>query len=107
VSYNTVFLWDGQVNHFIEAINPNNVETLTQLGVETPTEAVSLLLIRIIMIPCILAQVVKGLSILQYHAGSLIECQEFIQLAVKNPSWNVVSSEDSLEFLPRNFMTSR
>jgi hypothetical protein len=78
-----------------------------QLGVETPVETVSLLLIRISMIPCILAQVVEGLSILQYCAGSLIECQEFIQLAIKNSSWDVVSPEDSLEFLPRNFMTNR
>jgi hypothetical protein len=61
------------------------------------------------MIPCILAQVVEGLRILQYRAGSLIECQEFIQLAVKNSSWDwdVVSSESNLEFFSRNFMTSR
>jgi hypothetical protein len=59
------------------------------------------------MIPRILAQVVEGLSILQHSTGPLIECQEFIQLAIKNPSWNVVSSKGSLEFLPRNFMTSR
>jgi hypothetical protein len=59
------------------------------------------------MITCILAQVVEGLGILQYSAGPLVECQELIQLAVENPSWNVVSSEGSLEFLPRNFMTSR
>jgi hypothetical protein len=59
------------------------------------------------MISCVLAQVVEGLGIQQYRAGSLIECQEFIQLAVKNPSWNVVSSEGNLEFLLRNFMTSR
>jgi hypothetical protein len=37
-------------------------------------EAVSLLLIGISMITCILAQVVEGLNVLQYHAGSLIEC---------------------------------
>jgi hypothetical protein len=72
VSYNTILLGDGQVDQLIEAICPNSVETLTQLGVETPTEAVSLLLIRISMIPCVLAQVVEGLSILQYRAGSLI-----------------------------------
>jgi hypothetical protein len=59
------------------------------------------------MVPRVLAQVVEGLGILLYSAGSLIECQEFIQPTVKNPSWNVVSSKGSLEFLPRNFMTSR
>jgi hypothetical protein len=59
------------------------------------------------MIPRVLAQVVEGLGILQHSTGPLIECQEFIQLAVKNPIWNVVSSEGGIEFLPRNFMTSR
>jgi hypothetical protein len=59
------------------------------------------------MIPRVLAQVIEGLGILQHSTGPLIECQEFIQLAVKNPIWNVVSSEGSLEFLPRNFMTRR
>jgi hypothetical protein len=59
------------------------------------------------MITCVLAQVIEGLSILQYRAGSLIECQEFIQLAIKNSSWDVVPSESSLEFLLRNFMTGR
>jgi hypothetical protein len=107
VGYNTILLGDGQVDQLIEVISPNSVETLTQLGVETPAETVSLLLIRISMIPLVLAQVVEGLSILQYRVGSLIECQEFIQLAVKNSSWDVVSSKSSLEFLPRNFMTSR
>jgi hypothetical protein len=107
VSYNTILLGDGQVDQLIEAISPDSVETLTQLGVETPAEAVSLLLIGINMITCVLAQVVEGLSILQYHAGSLIECQEFIQLAIKNSRWDVVPSESSLEFHQRNFMISR
>jgi hypothetical protein len=57
-----------------------------QLGVETPAEMVSLLFIGISMKPYVLAQVVEGLSILQYRTGSLIECQEFIQLAIKNSS---------------------
>jgi hypothetical protein len=74
VSYNTILLGDGQVDQLIEAISPDSVETLTQLGVETPAKAVFLLLIGISMITCVLAQVIEGLSILQYHAGSLIEC---------------------------------
>jgi hypothetical protein len=84
VSYNTILLGDGQVDQLIEAIIPNSVETFPQLGVQTPAEAVSLLLIRISMITYILAQVVESLSVLQYRVGSLIECQEFIQLAIKN-----------------------
>jgi hypothetical protein len=42
-----------------------------QLGVETSTEIVSLLFIRICMIAHILAQVIKGLDIQQHSAGSL------------------------------------
>jgi hypothetical protein len=78
-----------------------------QLGVETPAEAVSLLLIGISMITCVLAQVVEGRSVLQYRASSLVECQELIQLAIKNSSWDVVPSESSIEFLPRHFTISR
>jgi hypothetical protein len=74
VSYNTILLGDGQVDQLIETISSNSVETLTQLGVETPLKAVSLLLIGISMITSVLAQVVEGLSILQGRAGSLIEC---------------------------------
>jgi hypothetical protein len=107
VSYNTILLGHGQVNQFIEAISSDSVETLTQLGVETPAEADSLLLIGISMITCILAQVVEGRSILQYRAGSLIECQKLIQLAIKNSRWDMVPSESSLEFLPRNVMINR
>jgi hypothetical protein len=55
VSYNTILLGDGQVDQLIEAISPDNVETLTQLGVETPAKAVFLLLIGISMITCVLA----------------------------------------------------
>ena len=90
VRYNTILLGDGQVDQLIEAISPDSVETLTQIGIETSTEAVSLLLIGISMITCILAQVVEGLSVLQYRAGSLIECQKFIQLAIKNSSWDMM-----------------
>jgi hypothetical protein len=106
VSYNTVLLGDGQVDQLIEAISPDSVEMFPQLGVETPAEAVSLVLIRISMITSILAQVVERLSVLQYRAGSLINCQKLIQLAIKNSGGDVVSSESSLEFLPRHFTIS-
>jgi hypothetical protein len=107
VTYNTVLLSDGQVDQLIKAISSDSVETLTKLGVETPAEAVSLLFIRVSMISCVLAHVVEGLGLLQHSTSTLSECQELIQLAVKNPSWNVVSSEGSLEFLPKNIMISR
>jgi hypothetical protein len=107
VSYNIVLLGDGQVDQLIEPISPDSVETFPQLGVETPAEVVSLLLIGISMITCVLAQVVEGLSVLQYRASSLIECQKLIQLAIKNSGWDVVPSESGLEFLPRHFTISR
>jgi hypothetical protein len=55
VSYNTILLGDGQVDQLIEAIGPDSVESFPQLGVKTPAEAVSLLLIRISMVTRILA----------------------------------------------------
>jgi hypothetical protein len=106
VSYNAILLGDGQVDQLIEAISPDSVESFPQLGFKTPAKAISLLFIRISMVPCILAQVVESLRILQYRAGSLIECQKLIQLAIKNASWDMVPSESSLEFLPRHFMIS-
>jgi hypothetical protein len=106
VSYNAILLGDGQVDQLIEAICPDSVESFPQLGVETPAEAISLLLIRIGMVTCILAQVVEGLSVLQYRAGSLIKCQKLIQLVIENSGGNVVPSESGLEFFPRHFMIS-
>jgi hypothetical protein len=54
VSYNTVLLGDGQVDQLIEAICPGSVKTFPQLGVETPAEVVSLLLIGICMVTCMI-----------------------------------------------------
>jgi hypothetical protein len=45
VSYNTVFLLYGKVDQFIEAVSTNSVDALTQLGVESSAETVSLLVI--------------------------------------------------------------
>jgi hypothetical protein len=55
VSYDAILLGDGQVDQLIEAISPDSVESFPQLGVKTPAEAVSFLLIRISMVTCILA----------------------------------------------------
>jgi hypothetical protein len=57
-------LRDGHVDQLIIAVGPDGVETVTELSVEPPPEPVSLLLVRICMIPDILAQVIEGLSIL-------------------------------------------
>jgi hypothetical protein len=55
VSNNAILLGDGHADQLIEAISPDSVESFPQLGIETPVEAISLLFIRISMIPCILA----------------------------------------------------
>jgi hypothetical protein len=106
MSYNTVFLRYGKVDQFIEAVSTNSVESLTQLGVESSTEMVSLLLIRICMITRILTHVVEGLGILQYSAGPLSQCQELIELVIQNPCWNMVSPESRLELFPCHHMVS-
>jgi hypothetical protein len=55
VSNNAILLGDSHIDQLVEAISPDSVESFPQLGIKTPTEAVSLLLIRISMVPCILA----------------------------------------------------
>jgi hypothetical protein len=45
MSYNAVLLGDGHVDQLIEAISSDSVESFPQLGIKTPAEAVSLLLI--------------------------------------------------------------
>ena len=67
-----------------------------QLSIQTPTEAISLLRVGIRMITCILKQMIKCLSILQFYTGSLSESQELIQLSLQKTFRNVVSSECSL-----------
>ena len=63
-SGDTVLLGDGHVDQLIIAVGPDGVETVTELSAKPPLEPVPLLLIRICMIPGILAQVIEGLSIL-------------------------------------------
>jgi hypothetical protein len=52
------------VYSLIIVVGPDGVETVTELSAEPPPEPVPLLLVRVCMIPSILAQVIKGLSIL-------------------------------------------
>jgi hypothetical protein len=52
------------------------------------------------MIPSILAQVIKSLSILQHCPVALSECQKLIELSVHNPGWYVVSPKSCLELSP-------
>jgi hypothetical protein len=59
------------------------------------------------MITRVLAQVIEGLGILHDSAGSLGQSQEFIELSLNEPFWNVVRSESGPKFIPGDNMTSR
>jgi hypothetical protein len=95
-----VLLGDSHVDQLIVVVGPDGVETVTELSAEPPPEHVSLLLIRICMIPSILAQIIKSLSILQHCPIALSECQKLVELSVHNPGWYVVSPESCLELSP-------
>jgi hypothetical protein len=59
------------------------------------------------MITCVLAQMIKDLCILHDSAGSLGQNQKFIELSLNESLWNVVRSENGLEFVTCDYMTSR
>jgi hypothetical protein len=99
-SCDAVLLGDGHVDQLIVAVGPDGVETVTELSAEPPPEPVSLLLVRIRMIPSILAQVIKSLSIPQHCLVALSECQKLVEHSVHNPGWYVVSPESCLELSP-------
>jgi hypothetical protein len=81
-SCNAVLLGDSHVDQLIVTVGPDGVETVTELSAEPPPEPVSLLLIRICVIPSILAQVIKSLGILQHCPVALSECQKLVELSV-------------------------
>jgi hypothetical protein len=100
MSCDTVLLGDGHVDQLIIAVGPDGVETVTELSAEPPPEPVSLLLVRVCMIPGILAQVIKSLSILQHCPVALSECQKLVELSVHNSGWYMVPPESCLELSP-------
>jgi hypothetical protein len=77
---------DSHVDQLIVVVGPDGVETVTELSAEPPPEPISLLLVRICMIPSILAQVIKSLSILQHGSVALSECQKIVELSVLIPA---------------------
>ena len=82
------------------AVGPDGVETIPELSAEPPSESVPLLLICIRMISRVLAQVIKGLGILQHCPVALSECQELIEFPVHDPGWYMVSSKSCLKLPP-------
>jgi hypothetical protein len=99
-SCNAVLLGDSHVDQLVVAVGPDCVETIPELSAEPPSESVPLLLICICMISRILAQVIKGLGILQHCPVALSECQKLIELPVHDPGWYMVSSKSCLELPP-------
>jgi hypothetical protein len=99
-SGNAVLLGDSHVDQLIVVVGPDGVETVTELSAKPPSKLVSLLLVRICMIPSILAHVIKSLSILQHCPVALGECQKLVELSVHNPGWYVVSPESCFELSP-------
>jgi hypothetical protein len=77
-----------------------------ELSAEPPPESVSLLLVRVCMIPSILAQVIEGLSILQHCPVALSEYQKLVELSVHNTGWYMVPSESCLELSPFHLSVS-
>lgn len=69
-------------------------------------EPITLLVIGVCMVPCILAQVIEGLRILQDGVISLSKSQKLIQLSVHQPFGDMMTPEGCLELLPSNDMVS-
>lgn len=69
-------------------------------------EPITLLVIGVWMVPCILAQIIEGLRILQDGAISLSKSQKIIQLSVHQPFGDMMTPESCLEILPSNDMVS-
>jgi hypothetical protein len=73
-------LGNGHVDQFVEVVSPDQIQALFQLGVQSATESISFLGVRISMVACVLAQVIESLCVLQYSAVPLGKRQNFIEL---------------------------
>jgi hypothetical protein len=73
-----VLLGEGHINQLTKSISLNKVQAFLKLGIEATTETILLLGIIISVITRILAQMIEDLRILQYCAGALGKCQEFM-----------------------------
>jgi hypothetical protein len=80
--HNAVFLSQGHVDQLTESICLHKVQAFFEFGVQAPTKAVLFLGIIIGMIPCILAQMIEILCVLQNCAGTLCKSQEFVKLSL-------------------------
>jgi hypothetical protein len=100
-------LSNGHIDQLVEIAGPHKIQPFLELGVQASTEAIPFWGVSVRMITCVLAQVIDGLCILHDSAGSLGQSQEFIELPLNKPFWNVMCPEGSPEFIPCDNMTSR
>jgi hypothetical protein len=77
-----------------------------ELSTEAPPEPIPFLLIHVSMIAYVLTQVIESLGVLQHCTTSLSECQKFIELAVHDVCWYVMSFECCLELSPLNHVVN-
>jgi hypothetical protein len=64
-------LSNGHVDQLIESVCLNQIQSFFELGVQATTEMISLLGIGVCMVTRIPTQVIEGLCVLHYSAGSL------------------------------------
>jgi hypothetical protein len=81
--HNAVFLSQGHVDQLTESICLHKVQALFEFGVQASAETVLLLGIIICMIPCVLAQMIEILCVLQNCIGTLGKSQELVKLSLQ------------------------
>jgi hypothetical protein len=81
--HNAVFLSQGHVNQLTESVCLHKVQALFEFGAQAPAKTVLFLGIIICMIPCVLAQMIKILCVLQNGVGTLCKSQELIKLSLQ------------------------
>jgi hypothetical protein len=101
----TVLLGNGHIDQFIEIVSLDQIQALLQLSVQSTTETIFLLDVCVSMVACILAQMIKGLCILEYRAVPLSQCQKFIELPLNESFRDMVRSEGCLKFFPIDNMS--
>jgi hypothetical protein len=101
----TVLLGNGHIDQFIEIVSLDQIQALLQLSVQSTTETISLLDVRVSMIACVLAQMIESLCVLKYCAVPLSQCQKFIELPLNESFRDMVCSKGCPKFFPIDNMS--
>ena len=75
---NAIVMSNGHIHQLIKTVGADNIKTLLELGINTMTETIMLLDIRVFMMTGVLAQMIENLCILKLRTISLSKCQELI-----------------------------